>query len=149
MKHFIATIIIIATMTSCASSRIVLSDNANLDKYKYVIFGNETTGDRELDDVMMEIRNLISRTSLKVLPASDATKIISCSDSILTPNINVNTEKWDGGHTYITITFYDYANNHPIAVVKGSGIGLSLRHDQNIALGRIRKNLHRLFNTAK
>ena len=52
MKHFIATIIIIATMTSCASSRIVLSDNANLDKYKYVIFGNETTGDRELDDVM-------------------------------------------------------------------------------------------------
>ena len=98
---------------------------------------------------MMEIRSLISRTSLKVLPTSDATKIISCSDSILSPNINVNTEKWDGGHTYITITFYDYTNNQPIAVVKGSGIGLSLRHDQNIALGRIRKKLHRLFNTAK
>lgn len=145
MRYIIATIIIIATMTSCASSRIVLSDNANLNKYKYVIFGNETTVDRELDDVMMEVRNLISRTGLRVLSASDATKMISCSDSILTPNINVNTEKWDGGHTYITITFYDYANNQPIAVVKGSGIGLSLRHDQNIALGRIKKKLHRLF----
>lgn len=33
----------IALMTSCASGKIVLSNNANISKYKYVIFGKETT----------------------------------------------------------------------------------------------------------
>ena len=40
----------IALMTSCASGKIVLSNDANISKYKYVIFGKETSGDRELDD---------------------------------------------------------------------------------------------------
>ena len=42
----------IALMTSCASGKIVLSNDANISKYKYVIFGKETSGDRELDDVV-------------------------------------------------------------------------------------------------
>lgn len=53
----------------------------------------------------------------------------------LTPNIHVTSEKWDGGHTYITVTFYDHGTNQSIAVVKSSGIGMSISQDQNIALG--------------
>lgn len=137
--------IIVILMTSCASGKIVLSNDANISKYKYVIFGKETSGDRELDDVVMSVQNQIAETNLTVLSASNTQKIFECSDSILTPNIHVTSEKWDGGHTYITVTFYDYNNNQRIAVVKSSGIGMTVSHDQNIALGAIRKKLDKLF----
>jgi len=145
IKQIIAIAIIISLVASCSSSKIVLSNNANIEKYKYVIFGNELSGDRELDDVVMLVQNQIAETNLKVLSASNISKVSECSDSILTPNIHVTSEKWDGGHTYITVTFYDYNNNQCIAVVKSSGIGMTVSQDQNIAIGAIRKKLNRLF----
>ena len=135
----------IALMTSCASGKIVLSNNANISKYKYVIFGKETSGDRELDDVVMSVQNQIAETNLTVLSPSNTLKILECSDSILSPNIHVTSEKWDGGHTYITVTFYDYNTNQSVAVIKSSGIGMTVSHDQNIALSAIRKKLNKLF----
>ena len=141
IKYIIPIIAMIALMTSCVSGKIVLSNDANISKYKYVIFGKETSGDRELDDVVMSVQNQIAETNLIVLSASNTVKIIEYSDSILTPNIHVTSEKWDGGHTYITVTFYDYNTNQSVAVIKSSGIGMTVSHDQNIALSAIRKNL--------
>lgn len=145
IKRIIPIAIIIILMASCSSSKIVLSSNANIDKYKYIIFGNESSGDRELDDIVMAVQNQITETNLKVLSTSNILKISECSDSILTPNIHVTSEKWEGGHTYITVTFYDYNNNQRIAVIKSSGIGMTVSHDQNIALNAIRKKLDKLF----
>lgn len=138
----IVTILIL--LASCSTGKIVLSNNADMSKYKYVIFGNESSGDRELDDIVMAVQNQITETSLKVLSTSDVSSI-RMTDSILTPNIHITSEKWDGGHTYITVTFYDYSNNQCIAVVKSSGIGMTVSHDQNIALGAIKKKLDKLF----
>lgn len=146
VKNIMPIAIILSIMVSCASSKIVLSNNVNIDKYKYVIFGNETSGDRELNDVIMAVENCIGETGLKVLSSSNSLKILECSDSILTPNIHVTSEKWDGGHTYITITFYDYNSNQSLAVVKSSGIGMTVNHDQNIALNAIKKKLNKLFD---
>lgn len=139
---YIVTILIL--LASCSTGKIVLSNNADISKYKYVIFGNESSGDRELDDIVMAVQNQITETSLKVLSTSDVSSI-RMTDSILTPNIHITSEKWDGGHTYITVTFYDYSNNQCIAVVKSSGIGMTVSHDQNIALGAIKKKLDKLF----
>ena len=139
--HIISIAAMIALMTSCASGKIVLSNDANISKYKYVIFGKETSGDRELDDV----QNQIAETNLTVLSPSNTLKIFECSDSILSPNIHVTSEKWDGGHTYITVTFYDYNTNQSVAVIKSSGIGMTVSHDQSIALSAIRKKISKLF----
>lgn len=145
-KSFVLVSVIALSVASCYSGKIVLSNNVNLDRYKYIIFGNDTSGDRQLDDVLMAVQNQISETNLTVLSASsDALRISECSDSILTPNIHVTSEKWDGGHTYITVTFYDYNDTQPIVVVKGSGNGVSIGHDQSLALEAIRKKLDRLF----
>lgn len=97
------------TFTSCSSSaNLVVSNGVELSNYKYVCFGNEHTGDRELDDLMMMVQNEISNTRLQTISLSYAP-----SDYLyktLSPNIHITTEKWDGGHTYITITFYDMSN---------------------------------------
>ena len=143
--HIISIAAMIALMTSCASGKIVLSNDANISKYKYVIFGKETSGDRELDDVVMSVQNQIAETNLTVLSPSNTLKIFECSDSILSPNIHVTSEKWDGGHTYITVAFYDYNTNQSVAVIKSSGIGMTVSHDQSIALSAIRKKISKLF----
>ncbi len=144
IKPMIA-VIILMLMTSCATGKIVLSNNADIGRYKYVVFGNETSGDRELDDVILEVHNQIAETNLKVLSNSETSKVLACSDGILTPHIHVTSEKWDGGHTYITVTFYDYNDHQCVAVVKSSGIGISVSQDQEIALSALRKKLDELF----
>ena len=138
-------IAIMITLQACSTSRSVISHGVDLSKYSYVVFGTESSGDRELDDIIMAGQNEIAETNLTVLSVSNTLKIFESSDSILTPNIHVTSEKWDGGHTYITITFYDYDTGQSIAVLKSSGIGLSISQDQNIALRTIRKNLKNVF----
>ena len=132
------------SLTSCSSSaKLVVSTNANLSKYKYVSFGKEQTGDRELDDVMMLVQNEIANTKLQPISLTYAPD--DYLGYTLTPHINVKSEKWDGGHTYITITFYDLLTDQSVAVIKSSGIGLSISQDQKLALGAIRKKLQSVF----
>ncbi len=130
--------------TSCSSSaNLVVSNGTNLSKYKYVIFGKEQTGDRELDDVVLAVQNEITNTKLQPISLTYAPD--DYLGYTLSPHINVTSEKWEGGHTYITITFYDLYTEQSIAVIKSSGIGISVSHDQKLALGAIRKKLHSVF----
>lgn len=119
-----------------------------MSKYSYVVFGKESTGDRELDDIVMAVQNEIANTKLEVISEQNGLEKIALGEFVLSPNIHVSTEKWDGGHTYITITFYDYNTNQSIVVLKSSGIGLTISQDQNIALGAIRKKLKKVFGVS-
>ena len=63
--------------TSCSSTaNLVVSNSANLSKYKYVSFGKEQTGDRELDDVMLLVQNEIANTKLQSISLTYALMII-------------------------------------------------------------------------
>ncbi|MCD7710105.1 MAG: hypothetical protein LUI04_01955 [Porphyromonadaceae bacterium] len=132
-------------LTSCSTSKSVVSRGADISKYSYVVFGGEITGDRELDDIGLLVQNEIAATNLKVVSASEGISKIALGEYVLTPNINVTTEKWDGGRTYIVITFYDYDTNQIVAVLKSSGIGLIISQDQSLALNGIRKKLNKIF----
>ena len=110
-----------------------------------MVFGKETSGDRELDDIIMTVQNEIAATKLAVVSAQDGLAKIAIGEFVLSPNIHVSTEKWDGGHKYITITFYDYDTRQSVVILKSSGIGLSISQDQNIALRAIRKKLKKVF----
>ena len=138
-------IAIMITLQACSTSRSVISHGVDLSKYSYVVFGTESSGDRELDDIIMAVQNEIANTKLEVISEQNGLEKIALGEFVLSPNIHVSTEKWDGGHTYITITFYDYNTNQSIVVLKSSGIGLTISQDQNIALGAIRKKLKKVF----
>lgn len=133
------------TTSSCATSKAVFATGVNVDKYEYVVFGDKSTGDKELDDVVMMVQNKISNTKLTVISTTEAIKLIANGKHVLSPSINVSSEKWDGGHTYITITFYDLYTNQSVVVVKSSGIGMTVSHDQNIALKSISRKLQEVF----
>ncbi len=141
----LATIATTVVIQACSTSKAVVSHNIDLSKYSYVVFGKETSGDRELDDIIMTVQNEIAATKLAVVSAQDGLAKIAIGEFVLSPNIHVSTEKWDGGHTYITITFYDYDTRQSVVILKSSGIGLSISQDQNIALRAIRKKLKKVF----
>lgn len=143
--NLLAVIAVALVILSCSTSKVVISNGIDLSKYSYVVFGKETTGDRELDDVVMVVQNEIADTKLTVISGQEGLAKIAAGELVLSPNIHVSTEKWDGGHTYITITFYDYKTNQSVVVLKSSGIGLTISQDQDIALGAIRKKLKRVF----
>lgn len=142
---FVTIVINLILTSSCSSSKAVISHEVDLAKYEYVVFGNETSGDKALDDIIMLVENEITNTRLQVVSASQGLQLINQGKFVLSPNINVKTQYWDGGHTYITISFYDYNTNQRIAVLKSSGIGLSISQDQNIALNAIKKKLQKVF----
>ena len=47
--------------------------------------------------------------------------------------------------SYITVTFYDYNNNQRIAVVKSSGIGMTISHDQNNSVRCNKENMRQVI----
>ena len=147
MKNFYLLVFLVLQFilfNSCSSSNAVVSHGSDLSKYKYVVFGKESTGDRELDDMIMLIQNEIANR-FQVVSAQKGLELLNLGELILSPNINVKSEKWDGGHTYITINFHDYDTSQNIAVIKSSGIGLTISHDQKIALNAIRKKLDKIL----
>lgn len=131
---------------SCASSSSVttLAEDNDILKYKYVVFGTNDEGDAELADILMLVQNDISK-KFQVVSSERARLLILQGEYVLSPRINIKTEKWDGGHTYISIIFYDYDTNQSIAVVKSSGIGLSVSHDQELAYKALKKELDKTF----
>ena len=133
-------------MISCASSRstTTVSNGTSLSDYKYIVFGKEDDGDAELADILMMVQNELS-DKLIVLSPVRANSLLVQGEKILSPRISVKSEKWDGGHTYISISFYDYYTNQSVAVVKSSGIGLSISHDQQLAFSAIKKELNKVF----
>ena len=132
-------------LSSCSTSKSVISSSTDIAKYSYVVFGKTSTGDRELDDVILAVQNEIIATRLQPISDQDAFKKLISGNFILSPNINVKTEKWNGGHTYITITFHDYATDQVIIILKSSGIGSSILQDQKKAIKAISRELKKVF----
>lgn len=143
-QQYLFALLINALFISCAttSSTSVVSNQVDLSEYKYVVFGNEDEGDAELADILMVVQNAISEKLIVVSP-SKATTLISEGEKVLSPKINVKSEKWDGGHTYISVSLYNYETNQSIAVIKSSGIGLTVSHDQKLALKSFIKELQK------
>ena len=133
-------------MTSCASSKstTTIANGMSLSNYKYIIFSKEDSGDAELTDILMMVQNELSE-KLVVVSQTRALFLIEQGEKVLSPRINIKSEKWDGGHTYITISFYDYDTNKSVAVIKSSGIGWSISQDQKRAFSAIKKELHKAF----
>lgn len=123
----------------------MVSNGSDLSRYKYVTFGTEETGDGELADLTLLMGNALSE---RLCPVSreTAVSLISYGQKVLTPSIKVKSEKWDGGSTYISLILYDLGTGEKIAVIKSSGIGLTVPHDQKLAIKAIMKEIDKTFS---
>lgn len=137
-------------LQSCATSNATttLSNGVDITKYRYVVFGDMDKGDAELDDIILEINNELS-FYLKEVNGSAALDLLNKGEHVLSPRVSVKTEKWDGGYTYMTISFFDFATNKLVAVIKSKGQGLTIAEDQELAIKALRKELDKRFLSNK
>ena len=134
-------------LTSCASSKSssVVSYGDNLFDYQYVTFGEiSKDGSPEVSDLLMIVSNEIA-AKLVAISDSEVPNKLRQGYKVISPQINVKTERFDGGHTYITITFRDYVTSKTVAIVRSSGIGWSISQDQKMALKAIRRELDKVL----
>ena len=119
--------------SSCVTSNTIFCNNDSdiLKSYKYCVFGRQS-GDLTLDVIMMDIENEIGKY-VEVVSSSKAATLSASGEKILSPKIQVKTETWDGGQTYVTIVFYDYDTEQRLAILNSSGIGLTIQDDQSYA----------------
>ena len=137
-------IAVVIMLQACSTSKAVISHGIDLSKYSYVVFGEESTGDRELDDIVMAVQNEIADTKLQVITEQEGLTKIALGKFVLSPNIHVSTDKWTG-LTSITITFYDYKTNSMVIVIKSEAARFFISKGQNSALDAVSKKLKKTF----
>ena len=143
-------LLVMPLLQSCATSNATttLSNGVDITKYHYVVFGEKDNGDAELNDIILEIQNELC-FYLKEVNGSGALEVLDRGELVLSPQISVKTEKWDGGYTYMTISFYDFSTNKLVAVVKSKGRGLTIHEDQKLSMKALKKELDKRFHSNK
>jgi hypothetical protein len=142
---FTLTTILLITSCGTSQSSTTISSTTSLSGYKYIIIGNmNKDSDAELSDILLKVSNALSEKFI-VVQSPQAISLAASGEKIISPRINVKTEEWGGGHTYITIVFCDYETGQDIAVMKSSGIGMTISHDQELAISAIKKELNKVF----
>lgn len=143
IKQILLLLSLLFLVASCIpfKSSTTTSTGANLKSYKYLVFGEEDEkGDDILNDILLKVHNELPKY-FEVVTTQKALNLINNNVMVISPKINVETQYWEGGHTYITISFYDFATKEMVVVIKSSGYGMSISQDQKLATFAIRREL--------
>lgn len=134
--------------SSCYTSHTTCVNNENsiLEQYKHVVFTPDSA-ELELADIVMYVHNEMANI-VSVVTEDKIASLLQDSNKVAYATVCASTEKWPGGHTFITIVFRDVNATTPMAVVKSSGIGVSIKNDQNIAKRAISRELRKAFGIA-
>lgn len=86
---------VVSVLSSCASSKSTSTvlNGTDLSKYKYVVFGANSDGDAELEDIVMMVQNEISE-KLHVVSAEKATLLLSIGEKVVSPKIEDQLHEW-------------------------------------------------------
>lgn len=145
MKEFVLSIITVLMLCSCGTSETTISTGVNLREYKHCVLGTENiNGDADVTDIVLKVENILPEV-FTIVSRNEAESLILDGKKVLTPSTNVKSEKWDGGYSYISVSFRDLKTGRLLAVSKSSGQGMSINEDQEIALGKIKKELINAF----
>ena len=139
MRKVLFAIMLLCSLVSCGTSETVVSTGVNLSEYEYCLLGTgATSGDADVTDIILKVENILPEV-FTIVSKERAYYLVQEGKKVLTPDISVKSEKWDGGYSYISISVRDLSTGRLLAVTKSSGQGMSIEEDQNIAINRIYK----------
>jgi len=149
MKKILFAIMLLCSLVSCGTSETVVSTGVNLSEYEYCLLETgSTSGDADVTDIILRVENILPEV-FTIVSKERAYYLAQEGNKVLTPDISVKSEKWDGGYSYISVAFRDWSTGRLLAVFKSSGQGMSIEEDQHIALQKIKKELISKFGKNK
>ena len=143
---FSLLIILLIWLTACTTSRTVVSNSANLEKYNYATITRimDYSGAAQLMNIEVEIYDALSSTRLQVIGDK---QINSLSDFQKNELLLVRFSALQSeDESVVSINFTDYSTGKPVASCRGAyGLGLSKRNDIKIATKRAIEQMRSLF----
>ncbi len=138
-------ICIVCLLSSCTTSKSVVSSNVNLNKYEYAAIINNDTYHIPAELMQYEIQlfdsglKLISDWRINELSAQQQERLL-----IVKYGVNVTDEE-----TIITVNFIDYLSGRPIASCRGASSSLGISHEADMrgALKNVAKQIAETFKT--
>ena len=148
MKKVILFCMLVIGLLSCGgTNETVLSTGIDLPDYKHCVVGTSSIdGSADLADLVLKVENFFPEV-LTIISKADAAELISEGQKVLTPAINVSSEKRDGlYYTYIAVSFHDLKTGKLLAVCKSSGAGSTVKEGRRYSYDHIKTELINAFS---
>ena len=138
---------ILMILTSCTTSKSVVSQGVNLSKYKYVAVIDDDTYRMppELVQYQIQLYDAVEQSGLTLINQYRINKLTQSEQSALllaTFGVAVSQEE-----TVITVNFIDFNTDRPLVSCRGAYTTLGISHDADIkgALKRVGEQISKTF----
>ena len=138
---------ILMILTSCTTSKSVVSQGVNLSKYKYVAVIDDDTYRMppELVQYQIQLYDAVEQSGLTLINQYRINELTQSEQSALllaTFGVAVSQEE-----TVITVNFIDFNTNRPLVSCRGAYTTLGISHDADIkgALKRVGEQISKTF----
>lgn len=138
---------ILMILTSCTTSKSVVSQGVNLSKYKYVAVIDDDTYRMppELVQYQIQLYDAVEQSGLTLINQYRINELTQSEQSVLllaTFGVAVSQEE-----TVITVNFIDFNTDRPLVSCRGAYTTLGISHDADIkgALKRVGEQISKTF----
>lgn len=138
---------ILMILTSCTTSKSVVSQGVNLSKYKYVVVIDDDTYRMppELVQYQIQLYDAVEQSGLTLINQYRINELTQSEQSALllaTFGVAVSQEE-----TVITVNFIDFNTDRPLVSCRGAYTTLGISHDADIkgALKRVGEQISKTF----
>lgn len=140
------TCAILLVWVGCTTNRTVVSDSADLEKYKYASLTDVTSysGSASLMDLEVKIYDAVSETRLEMIGDKriiDLSPIQKSQLLLVRFSASQNDEE-----SVVSVNFVDYMTGKPVASCRGAwALGWNRDGDMNGAVNRVTKQIKKIF----
>jgi len=140
------SIIILACLVACTTSRTVLSDTADLSKYKYASLTDvmNYSGSANMMDLEVEIYDAINQTRLTMVGdkrINDLTEEQKSQLLLVRFSASSNSDE-----SVVSVNFVDFMTGKPVASCRGADmLGLTENGEIKKAVKKVAKQIKELF----
>jgi len=142
----IGIVILLLCLVSCTTSRTVVSDSADLTKYKYASLVDVMNygGSAALMDIEVKIYDAVESTRLEMVGDKRIEELTPMQKNQLLL-VRFSASQTDE-ESVVSVNFVDYMTGKPVASCRGAwGLGWDRDGDVNGAVSRVAKQIEKLF----
>lgn len=147
IEKTILTILAIFVLSACTTSKTTISNNVNLDKYKYAsIINNEAYYiPAELMEYEILLYDAVESSRLELISDARINELTTQQQSellLVKYGVSVTNEE-----TIVTVNFIDYMTGRPVVSCRGAyGFGFDYTGDMKGAIERVTKQISETFS---
>lgn len=145
-KHILLLLMTVISLTSCTTSRSVISDSANLVKYKYASLTDvmNYNGSAALMDIEVKVYDALESTRLKMIGDRRIGELSSLQKEQLL--LVLFSASQNDEESVVSVNFVDYMTGKPVASCRGAlGLGWDRNGDMKGAINRVVEQIKKLF----